>query len=298
MCKDNDFDIILLTETKIDHTIGDDEISIEGYQCFTKNRTRRGGGVLIYTKNEIRVDLLSDLNVNGMEMLWLKINTDKPFLIGVCYRPPNQTRDDKHIFLDNLYATFDSIVDRYKQYPLFLMGDFNDACTSWPSSHSESELGDELVQLVDSFNFCQLINEPTRGKNILDLIITSNPEYVSSCGVFDPIHDLDHCPIYARLTFKVKNIPNFKRVIRKYTQDNLEMLNINLSNVPWQNLFNNDQRIEETVDIYNKIISDEINLTIPSKEVTIKIADKPGMTTEVRRLFHKCHRLHKIARKC
>ena len=297
MCKDNKIDIMFLSETKLDNTIKNEDIDIEGYQVYRKDRNRSGGGVAIYTRNEFQVEYLTDLNIDGIEMLWLKIMADKPFLVAVYYRPPNQSSDESKFFLDCMYATIDVISDKYKHLPIFIMGDFNDRCSSWLSSHKDSELGDELVYLLDSFNFIQLIDQPTRNQNLLDLFITSNPELVDNFGVLDPIHELDHCPIYARLSLKLKNIQNFKRTVRSYTTENLENLKFSLSKIQWENFQNNDQSIDDLVDFYTNTLNTEIKKAIPCKEVTIRPKDKPGMTLTVRKLFNKCHRLHRVAQK-
>src|SRR6185436_3227817 len=59
---DNEFDVIILTGTHIDETVGDAEIYLEGYSLFRKDRTingRRGGGVCIYCKNELNPLLIN-----------------------------------------------------------------------------------------------------------------------------------------------------------------------------------------------------------------------------------------------
>jgi len=46
---------------------------------------------------------------------------------------------------------------------------------------------------------------------------------------------------------------------------------------------------------YSKTVLEELNIVAPSKIVTIRPRDKPGMTGHVRRLFKNCHRAHNIA---
>ena len=53
--------IMGLNETKLDSSIGDDEISIEGHSLARKDRNTHGGGVALYVHNDIsfikRLDL-------------------------------------------------------------------------------------------------------------------------------------------------------------------------------------------------------------------------------------------------
>ena len=44
----HNFDIISVTETHLDHTIKDNDIELNNYRLFRKDRTRMGGGVAIY----------------------------------------------------------------------------------------------------------------------------------------------------------------------------------------------------------------------------------------------------------
>ncbi len=48
---DFDFDIIAVSETWLKDNIGDDDISLAGYQIpFYRHRPTRGGGVMLYIK--------------------------------------------------------------------------------------------------------------------------------------------------------------------------------------------------------------------------------------------------------
>jgi hypothetical protein len=61
-----------------------------------------------------------------------------------------------------------------RNQPFILLGDFNDMCSFWKSDHADGEIGLSLYNLLKSFrNLSQLISEPTRGNNILDLLITN-----------------------------------------------------------------------------------------------------------------------------
>ena len=60
-----------LNETLLDKTIMDKEICISGYGLIRKDRTRYGGGVAIYYRDYINIDVCPDLcNVN-LELMHL-----------------------------------------------------------------------------------------------------------------------------------------------------------------------------------------------------------------------------------
>ena len=121
-----------------------------------------------------------------------------PCIVGVCYRPPNQSALNRDIMMDALRTQFDFLCSRTK-LPFFLFGDFNDCCVKWDSEHLESELGKSLVNLVDEYNLSQMITEPTRNSNLLDLLITNRSDCISKVAVIDAFDNLDHSMITGEL---------------------------------------------------------------------------------------------------
>ena len=296
-CKENNYDIIALTETHLSNDIDDDELNLEGFNLFRFDRNRHGGGVLLYCRNELHSKLLSPLSNVHLEMLWIENTVDRNKIIfGVCYRPPGQNLQDRTIFLDGLSHVFETIHDKYKK-PFILVGDFNDRCFNWTDDHKNSELGLELVNMIDSFNLKQMIMQSTRNDSLLDLIITNCPLHFRETGVADPIDDLDHWPIYGHLTFSYPKKTNYYRTIFNFSNEHMIKLKSNLENVPWSALLVNQDNLNDLVETFTATLKDEINDAIPNKTVLIRTNDKPGMTGRIRRLFRQCHRLHKIATK-
>ena len=89
--------VIGITESKLDGLVLDGEINIDGYELVRSDRNRHGGGVACYIRSDI------SFNVRGaffseIENIFLDIllPKTKPILIGILYRPPDQSK-----FLDN-----------------------------------------------------------------------------------------------------------------------------------------------------------------------------------------------------
>ena len=53
MVKTSNPTVIGITETKLDNSIDDSEISINGYCAIRRDRNRKGGGVICYVTNKI-----------------------------------------------------------------------------------------------------------------------------------------------------------------------------------------------------------------------------------------------------
>ena len=77
--------VITLSETWLDDSVTDNEISIN--DCMVRlDRNRNGGGACMY----IRKDISFSHRKLGLEILWCDIllPKSKPIVVGACYRPP------------------------------------------------------------------------------------------------------------------------------------------------------------------------------------------------------------------
>ena len=300
-CIDNSYDIISLSETHLSPDVSDNEVKLDGYQFFRKDRNRHGGGVGCFVINDLPVKIIKTLGNDQMESLWLQIFTGtqlktkyKYFIVGTVYRPPNQTKSENESFLDYLSDCFEIIRSDFG-CPFLLLGDFNDPCTRWCDSHERSELGQDLFNLISSYSLSQLINEPTRHDNLLDLIITNSPTFIKGSGVGIPFHDLDHSPIYGCFTSSYNKSVSFDRIIRNYSLEYLQLLYNILLGVNWPLLFYGHHNINDLIEIFYETLYNNLNACVPSKMVKIRPRDKPGMTGFVRSLFRKRDRARKIA---
>ena len=76
-------DILVLTETKVDHTFPEKQFLVPGYKKpFRLDRNRNGGGVMIYVREDIPCDILSKHNIpTNLEAIFVEINLGKNKLL-------------------------------------------------------------------------------------------------------------------------------------------------------------------------------------------------------------------------
>ena len=81
---------------------------------------------------------------------------------------------------------------------LIVCGDFNTPDVDWltTSPKVKSPVADTLCKFVCDNFFSQLVSHPTRGDNILDLLLTTNPDQISSVRVTDSLPGCDHDAIH------------------------------------------------------------------------------------------------------
>ena len=89
------FDIFSFSETRLDSTITDNMINIDGYDVLRKDRDRNGGGVCIYLRNSINYQTRHDLIPRDLEAICLEISKpySRPFVVVLVYRPPDASDD-------------------------------------------------------------------------------------------------------------------------------------------------------------------------------------------------------------
>ena len=116
-------DILVITETKLDETFTNVQVTIAGYsQPYRLDRDRHGGGVLIFVREDIPSRKLSKHTFpTDIEALYIEINLRKTkFLLIGTYHPPNQA--DQYYF-DNINKALDMYSHSYNK--VLLSGDFN-----------------------------------------------------------------------------------------------------------------------------------------------------------------------------
>ena len=187
--KEEELDIIGISETWLTEEILTSEISLEGYTLYRKDRKdlvkTRGGGVALYVKNEINIIEREDINAQLFpESLWCELLfKGEKTLLGICYRPP----DSLTVNNEALY----SLINKVGKENVVIMGDFNFPEIGWDSSSNTLHEHPFITCLNDNF-LEQLVDKPTRGENILDLVLCSDISFVQNLTVGEPFGTSDH----------------------------------------------------------------------------------------------------------
>lgn len=189
-------DIIGVTETWALDSIEDSELSLEGYTMLRKDRIIGeklcGGGILLYFINSVSVEVREDLEDKQLpESLWCNIEIGgEKTLVGVCYRP-----DGGNKLLDEaLYNT----LTKASAEKLLIMGDFNFPELHWDKPET-LEAAHPFMKCINDNFLIQVVDEPTRGKNVLDLVFTTEENMIENLTVGEPFGTSDH--LIVRWTF-------------------------------------------------------------------------------------------------
>lgn len=291
-------DIVALTETWLHSNIRDAEIFpfIDRFTIYRCDRINRpGGGVLLAVPKAFpsqRIEITSHL-----EMLWalVEINHQK-VVIGLCYRPPSYTST----FVNELHDAINSVLSRYPTLPLFLLGDFNIPSIAWYSEPplAYNKLAQDFLDLCSTFSLTQLVRQPTRitstVSNILDLLLTSVPDFVSNVTCLPGLSD--HSLITFQMNFSRPKSSKKYKFIRNYRNANFEAINRELSTFidTFFNHFDN-RSVQSNWSMFIAKVAELTNKYIPLHRI-ISNRNAPWFNITLKRLANKKKRLYRLAR--
>ncbi len=268
----NDFDIIAISETWLKDNVREDALDLAGYQRpIYKNRTSRGGGVMLYVKEEIGAIHRTDIEANETELLWVELRLgNKKVMFGTCYRPPGMTALQVDSFIDSFGSQTENALNENPD-ALIIVGDFNDRCTHWDDRHENSEMGLKFYNYLNDMNLFQMINEPTRvtenSASLLDLIITDSPGFMDNIDTMPPIGDLDHDIIYGYLQIRVKRPNSVRRTVWHFSRADFGSLNQEFLNAPWNTGLMLYDDIDDLISYYYGLIKVGMEAHIPKRQI-------------------------------
>ena len=126
-----------------------------------------GGGIVIYVRNSFPSSQVTDVNLDdGIESLWVDIraNTNRTVRIGAFYRPPSQCPEKDIVMIDE--------VKRGCTSQTVILGDFNLSSVNWETMEGDA-CGNRFIESFQDKYLVQVVDKPTRGTRILDLVLTN-----------------------------------------------------------------------------------------------------------------------------
>ena len=301
MLMSTDPDIVLGTETHLDEDVNIREILPDNYtQVQRRDRgSRKGGGVIIFSREDIELQPLDNITSESSETTWAEVlNAGKKVIIGVHYRPPKSSIE----VISDLENLLPQVRQRSKEAVIILGGDFNLPGINWDQLTTQAGAPDtahcnKLLDITQAHTLEQMVKEPTRGSNILDLCFTSAPGLVEKCTTGPGISDHDHIVI---LDTKLHTNPNKKKPWKKHLFNKADWTQIN-KDITWLNekfLNSHPERkpVEQNWNFIREDLQKTIQLRIPTKTVRGK-KDLPWLTREGKQLIRRRNRAHAKAKR-
>ena len=162
LLQETGIDVMCVTETFLDDTFDDAEVSIPGYLLYRLDRqdhTQRscGGGVCIYIQDHYNTEFIPDMTLSDSDIeslgIKVKLKNCRPILTMCVYRPP-------HGRLRAFCSKISDLLDHSSSYvssETAVLGDFNIDLMKPNTTESRA-----IRYLTQSYLLDQLIYVPTR----------------------------------------------------------------------------------------------------------------------------------------
>ena len=209
-----------------------------GYVMFRKDRLgRRGGGVILYIKESIQAyEIKLEKEAECEEAVWCNIVTGKSTLtVGLVYRSPSISMEEN----EKIHNAIKEVSKR----DCIIMGDFNHVHIQWTSLQSTGREDQEFLNLVQDSFLSQHVLEATRSENVLDIVLSSQKEFVDNVKICEPLGCSDHNQIH--FINKVKGERNRKIRYRKnFHKGRYKDMREYLAKIDWNNTLKNKTATE------------------------------------------------------
>ena len=261
------------------------------YDLFRFDRTNRaGGGVAVYCKrvlNPVRIPLPEALR----EVEAVCIDVVQRYRIVSIYRPPNCS----NIYHDNMCKLITFLALNSEYFVIF--GDFNLPGIQWPTiTCPNTHAHNSFVTCITENALTQHVHFPTRGHNILNLILSSDPMAVTQVNAIDNFRSLhnasDHISIVCKLnipyvsTSECHNTGHFD-----FKRGDFLSLKYHLSCVNWHELLYSCPTVDSMLTIFLDTFFSICSLCIPFTSGSKRKAT--NYPSHVKKLFSKCKYLSK-----
>jgi len=290
-------DIILASETWLKKEHSDNEVLPDTYKMYRKDRTSKGGGgIFIAVRSDLNSYIVPELSTD-CEIIWVAVKLAGRKTLYLCsyYRP--------HVSDEISLIKLGESLERVSRIPnglLLLGGDFNFPNWDWHTMTLKpcatyTGLHNLFIDMLHDNGLEQLVMEPTRQGNTLDLLLTNNPELVARTEVIPGISD--HCIPYCELSTRATKIKQKPRKIPLYNDADWEGMK-----EPLRNLHNdmtkeqNGLSTEELWSRFKETLTDATTACIRHKVSRTKTS-KPWITPEIRKLIKRQSRVYKKMKK-
>ena len=183
---------VAVAESWIKPHITNAQLDIENFNIYRADRVlSKNGGTLLYINNDIFIDLscvYDDDTCSGIICLSKKSRC----IIACVYRPPSSNE----LSFSNLLLFINNFVESHNssKFHIFIFGDFNFPQICWENLDNSKNVTpdvEKFFNFMDNNFLTQYVNENTRKKNLLDLFLSDNLNFVDCIKTEDVAYS-DH----------------------------------------------------------------------------------------------------------
>ena len=213
-----DIDIACVTETHFSSNLYEGETEIIGYNCFRQDRNFKlncskgkdavscGGGSVIYVRNTIAVDKISNVTGN-LDSVAILIESDLgKVLLSCMYRSPSLSLNQD----EKLFKCFNTLTNYGDKTEKIFLGDFNFSDVSWlsgsvlgsvESANSSLQIQRKYVDVIHNAGLNWLLTDQITRRRIvsdevqeslLDQVLCTEESLINDFEIGPPLGKSDH----------------------------------------------------------------------------------------------------------
>ena len=214
----------------------------------------------------------------------------KKLVVGVVYRPPD-------LGIEASSSLMQELTRASKYNNVCIMGDFNYRNIDWESMTGDGNSEEFLNAIQDSF-FKQIVREPTRQGNILDLVFTNNEALINQVEIGDKFDASDHHEIRFKINAR-REVEQNTAMVPDFRRANYQGLRYHLREVDWEEVgldrVEGQERNEADIH-YNSLVKQILTAQenyIPKKRIRSRRNDPKWMNSSIRKDIGKKRGLYR-----
>ena len=240
-------------------------MGLNGYSIFRTDRnhgTDPHGGVLIAVKPNLNPSLVTHESSQEVTIVNLSLGNQNMKIVAV-YRSTAMNREENEAFVNFLSSKIEN------ENKLILFGDLNYPGINWSTFAVENPSERLFVDLVNENYLHQCVEAPTRGNNILDLILSTDDDLISDVFIGDCFSTSDHS--YITCIIQVLQQEDTEELVYRpnFREADWETIRIFLANVNWTEVFENKD-LDGMCDVMNCIIQTTVSNFVPLKQISLR----------------------------
>ena len=180
--------------------------------------------------------------------------------ICIAYRPPNMCTLENTAMMTFLDSKFHENVN------WLLLGDFNYPSIDWFQQTSTVAQEETFLDFANEHNLTQHVLTPTRGENILDLVMSVGSFQIDEVTVHETFSTSDHNIVTAKILTDLPTMVN--KEIRDFKNTDWSIIHMHLACIDWNNFFYNNSDVNEMWNQFSDFLNYLIDLYVPLKSIS------------------------------
>ena len=243
-----------------------------------------------------------DIETNAEFVAAKIVNGNQNIVVAAFYRTPVNDGNS----MRELTSTISNLCQSNPGAAIWICGDANLPDIEWsthsirPSPRYKISINEAFIDLLDRTGLEQIIDFPTRGDSILDIILTNRPSLINSCSSLPALSD--HDVVFADINARAIRRKPVRRKILLWNRADLHDICSRVSqlSLDYTTKFSTTTSVETLADNLQNELEKIISDCVPSKFTTTR-PNQPWFNTATKRAvrrkgpaFKKAHRTNKV----